>query len=122
MTSENREGIEARIAECCARMGITREEFECGGWVLNEDQLPALDLLNDRLGAVRNDLERLTVIVPEGLPGAGKCWGELVESEQEMLSMLEIERQDLVGDNEPEDDIEQDTDIQGSPKDRGWEY
>ena len=121
MTSEHREWIEARIAECCARMGITREEFECGGWVLNEDQPGAIELLHERLGKARNLLETQTVIVPEGLPGAGKCYGELDEGEQEMLSMLEIERQDLVGDDEPQPDenIQQ---VKGSPKDRGWEY
>jgi hypothetical protein len=117
MTSENREWIEARIADYCARTGIPREQYD-NVPSLNEDQPGAIELLHERLGKARNLLETQTVIVPEGLPGAGKCYGELDEGEQEMISMLEIEWEDLLGDDIPEDD----TLIEGRPKDRGWKY
>jgi hypothetical protein len=35
------------------------------------------------------------VIVPDSLPGAGKRYGEISDLEQELLSMLEVEADDL---------------------------
>ena len=118
MVSANQRWTEQQIAHICARLGITRDEFECGGWTLNEDQPAALDLLNDRLGKARSDHDTSTVIVPEGLPGAGKCYGELTDDEVEMLTILDLQRQALVGDDEPEGDAP----IEPASLQRGWKY
>lgn len=90
MTKPN-DRTERLIADYCAQRGITRQQYD-NEWLLDEAQIAALELLHELLGTVTNVAD---VIVPEGLPGAGKRYADLSETEQELLSALEVERDDL---------------------------
>jgi hypothetical protein len=91
MARHNNDETERLIAEYLAATGTTRTQL-ANEWLLDEMQLAALERLHDALGAAMNGED---VIVPDGLPGAGKRYGDLTESEQEHLSALEVEMDDL---------------------------
>ena len=85
--------IERIIADYCAHLGITREQYDAEP-ALEDFKIPALVRLRELMDSARPG-EEWSVIVPEGLPGEGKCWGELSEDESCFLTMLESELQDL---------------------------
>jgi hypothetical protein len=97
MAKHNNDQTERLIAEYCTKIGITRAQYDLE-WLLDETQLAALEQLHAEVDAAVIESD---VIVPDGLPGAGKRYGDLSEQEQELLSVLEPEAEAL--DHEPLD-------------------